>query len=149
MQIKDWEATAYREYSKPLNLHRCAERSARRHEKTPSKNEGREIFSEKLGQLVQLQSHAALLAGSVVLVQKTLDNSLVHGLDSGLVSSFSNGLVAGNQSSVELLQVGLQLGLVSLVLLVSNLERMTSFLEDLMLGIGGTPFSLFSYSSTL
>ena len=87
-----------------------------KNEKTPSKNEGREIFSEKLSQLVQLQGHAALLAGSVVLVQKTLDNSLVDGLDSGLVSSFSSSLVTSNQSSVKLLQVGLQLGLVSLAI---------------------------------
>ncbi|MDO5154004.1 MAG: hypothetical protein Q4D50_11705, partial [Eubacteriales bacterium] len=46
------------------------------HEKTPSGKARREIFSEKSGQLVQLQCHAALLAGSVVLVQQTLDNSL-------------------------------------------------------------------------
>ena len=90
-----------------------------------------DIFRELvlLGQLVDLQGHAALLAGSVVLVQNTLDNSLVHGLDSDLVSGLGGSLVTGDQSSVELLQVGLQLGLVGLVLLVSDLGR-----EDILLG---------------
>ena len=98
-------------------------------EKTPSEKVRREIFSEKSGQLVQLQGHAALLAGSVVLVQKTLNHRLVHRLDSLLVSGLGSSLVTANQSSVELLQVGLELGLVSLVLLVSNLGR-----KDILLG---------------
>ena len=62
-------------------------------------------------------------------MQNTLDNSLVNSLDSNLVGSLGSGLVAGNQSSVELLQVGLQLGLVGLVLLVSDLGR-----DDILLG---------------
>ena len=101
--------------------------------KLPPK-EGREIFSEKLGQLVQLQGHAALLAGSSVLVQKTLQGSLVNRLDSNLVSNLSGSLVAGDHSGVELLQVGLQLRLVSLVLLVSDLGRDNVLLGRLNVG---------------
>ena len=56
----------------------------------------KEIFSERSGQLVQLQSHAALLPGSVVLVQKTLNHRLVNALDSLLVSSLGSSLVAAN-----------------------------------------------------
>jgi hypothetical protein len=96
--------------------------------KLPPCNEGREIFSEKL-QLVQLQSQAALLAGSVVLVQQTGHGSLVNRLHSDLVSSFSSSLVTGNQSSLKLVHVGLQLGLVSSVLLVSD-----SGTNDILLG---------------
>ena len=107
---------------------------------------GREIFSERSGQLVQLQSHGALLAGSVVLVQETLDDSLVESLDGLLVSSLGDGLITGDQSSVELLQVGLQLGLLSLVLLVCDLGRNDILLGGLDVGLGGTSFfSLFSY----
>ena len=105
-------------------------------EKTPTGFRQQEIFSEKSGHGVQLQGHAALLAGSVILVQNTLDNSLVNSLDSNLVSSLSNGLVAGLQSSVELLQVGLQLGLVGLVLLVSDLGRNDILLRGLNVGHG-------------
>ena len=61
--------------------------------KLPPKKFRWEIFSEKLGQLVQLQGHAALLAGSIVLVQKTLGHSLVNRLNSNLVSSLSGSLV--------------------------------------------------------
>ena len=112
---------------------------------------GREIFSEKSGQLVQLQGHGALLAGSVVLVQQALENSLVDRLNSLLVSSLSDGLITGNQSSVELLQVGLQLGLISLVLLVCDLGRNDILLGGLDVGqfCGTSFFSLFSYSYTL
>ena len=102
--------------------------------KLPPEN-GREIFSENFsGQLIQLQGHAALLAGSIVLVQKTLQGSLVSRLDSNLVSSLSGSLVAGDQSGVELLQVGLQLRLVSLVLLISDLGRDNVLLGRLNVG---------------
>ena len=78
-----------------------------------------DIFREHTlsGQLVHLQGQAALLAGSVVLVQKTLQGSLVNRLNSNLVGNLGSSLVAGHQSGVELLQIGLQLGLLSLVLL--------------------------------
>ena len=118
--------------------------------KLPAEKIGREIFSEKLAQLVQLQSQSALLACCVVLVQQTLVDSLVDGLDSSLVSSLSNNLVACNQCSVELLQGGLQLGLVSLVLLVSDLGRNDILLGGLNVGHVWHLLSLvFSYSFTL
>ena len=82
---------------------------------------GREIFSEKSGHLVQMQGHAALLAGSSILVQNTLGHSLVNSLNSILVSSLSNSLVAFSQGSLELLNSSLQRRLLSLVLLVSDL----------------------------
>ena len=97
--------------------------------KLPPKKFRWEIFSEKLSQLVQLQGHAALLAGSIVLVQKTLNDSLIDSLDSSLVSDLSGSLVAGHQSGIVLLQGGLQLRLVGLILLVSNLGR-----NDILLG---------------
>ena len=102
-----------------------------------------DIFREILAQLVQLQSHAALLACSIVLVQQTLDNSLVNGLNSCLVSGLSSSLVAGNQGSVELLQNGLQSSLVSLVLLVSNLGRDNILLRGLDVCHGHTSYFIF------
>ena len=69
-------------------------------------------------------------------MQQTLDNSLVNRLDCDLVSSLSGSLVAGHQSGVELLQVGLQLGLVSLVLLISDLGRNDILLRGLNVGHG-------------
>ena len=44
--------------------------------KLPADKVGREIFSEKSGQLVHLQSHAALLPGSGILVQDTLGDEI-------------------------------------------------------------------------
>ena len=99
-----------------------------------------EIFSEKLSQLVQLQGHAALLAGSIVLVQKTLDDSLIDSLDGSLVSDFGSSLVTCNQSSIVLLQGGLQLRLVGLILLVSNLGRNDILLGGLNVGHCGISF---------
>ena len=95
---------------------------------------GREIFSEKSGQLVQPQGHAALLAGSSILVQNTLGHSLVDSLDSVLVGNFGGSLVAGDHSGLELLHSGLQSGLVSLVLLVSNLGTDDILLRGLNVG---------------
>ena len=104
--------------------------------KLPPSTARKEIFSEKSGQLVQLQGHAALLPGSVVLVQKTLTDCLVHRLDGNLVGALGSGLVAAFHSSLELLQVGLQLGLVGLILLVSNLGRKDILLRGLNVGHG-------------
>jgi len=99
--------------------------------KLPPGLEGREIFSEKSGQLVQLQGQAALLAGSGILVQNALGDSLVNDHDSVLVSSFSSGALAGSNSSFELLKSGLHSGLVSLVLLVSDLGAENILLRGL------------------
>ena len=63
--------------------------------------------------------------------KKTVVDSLVNSLDSLGVSSLSGSLVTRLQSSVVLLQGGLQHGLVSLVLLVSNLGRNDILLRGL------------------
>ena len=119
--------------------------------KLPPSNAQKEIFSENSGQLVQLQGHAALLAGSVVLVQKTLDNSLVHSLDGNLVGALCSGMIAGLQSGLELLQVGLQLGLISLVLLISDFRQLDALFRGFDVGnCGDTSCSpTISYSFTL
>ena len=118
--------------------------------KLPPRYTRKEIFSEKSGQVSELQGHAALLAGSIVLVQQTLVDSLVNSLNGNLVSCLSLGLVAGNQSSLELLQVGLQLGLVCLILLLSNLGRNDILLRGLDIGHRvPPPCHIISYSFTL
>ena len=104
---------------------------------------GRRYFQRDLGQLVQTQGHAALLAGSSILVQNTLDDSLVDLLDSLGVCSGSCSLVTGLQSSVKLLNGGLQSRLVSLVLLVSDLGREDILLRGLNVGHGSTSYSAF------
>ena len=71
--------------------------------KLPPSLARKEIFSEKLGHLVQMQGHAALLAGSSILVQNTLGHSLVDSLDSVLVGNLSGSLVTGNHGGLELL----------------------------------------------
>lgn len=106
-------------------------------EKTPSPKRGKEIFSKEIsGQLVQLQGHAALFAGSSVLVQNPLLHSLVNKLDGGCVSSGGLLLAASGNSGLELLYNGLQLGLVGLVLLISSLGQLDSFLRGLDIGHG-------------
>ena len=107
--------------------------------KLPADWIGREIFSEKSGQLVHLQSHAALLPGSGILVQDTLGDGLVNSLNGLLVGTLSNGLVTAGDGSLKLLDDGLQLGLVSLVLLVSNLGRQDILLRGLDIGLCVTP----------
>ena len=103
----------------------------------------KEIFSEKSGQLVQPQGHAALLAGSSVLVQNTLVDSLVNQHDSLLVSILGNSAVAGIQSGLELLDDSLHLRLVSLVLLISNFGTDNILLRGLDVGHGHTSYSSF------
>ena len=69
-----------------------------------------------LGQLIQLDGHGALLVRGVVLVQQTLDHSLVDRLDGHLVSALGLAAVAFDHRGLELLDVGLQRGLSGLVL---------------------------------
>ena len=109
--------------------------------KLPPKDR-KEIFSEKSGQLVQPQGHAALLAGSSILVQNTLDHSLVHRLNGSLVSNLSSSAVAAFQSSLILLEDSLHLGLVSLVLLLSNLGTDNILLRGLDVGHNHTSCSV-------
>ena len=88
-----------------------------------------------------MQGHAALLAGSSILVQNTLGHSLVNSLHSVLVGSLSSSVVAGSNSGFELLDSGLQSGLVGLVLLVSNLGSNDILLRGLNVGHGYTSYS--------
>ena len=72
-------------------------------------------------------------------MQKTLDDSLVNSLDSDLVGSLGDGLITDDQSGIKLLQVGLQLGLIGLVVLVSNLGRNDIAIQALDAAIKLTP----------
>ena len=76
-----------------------------------------------------MQSHAALLAGSSILVQNTLVHCLVNSHDSSLVGSSGSSLITAGNGSLKLLNGSLQSGLVGLVLLVSDLGR-----NDILLG---------------
>ncbi len=99
----------------------------------PDEPEGN-IFERELRQLVELQGHAALLAGSGILVQKTLVHSLVHGLDSSLVGDVSSFAITFSVSSIELLEVGLQKGLLSLIPGIGSLGQLDSLLCGLDVG---------------
>ncbi len=98
-----------------------------------------------LRQLVHFDSHAALLAGSGVLVQKTLLHSLIHRLDSVLERSVGLGAVATGDSSVELLDDRLELGLLSLVAGVGSLGQLDSLLCRLNIGHGIHLLQCYSY----
>ena len=58
------------------------------------------------GQLVQLQGHAALLVGGIVLVQNAVTDGLIHRLDGHLVSALGLAAVALRHRGLELLDVG-------------------------------------------
>ena len=63
--MKQRELQTYFVYFKVPAAHSWEKRSAKKGmKKLPPVNRGREIFSEKSGHLVQMQGHAALLAGS-------------------------------------------------------------------------------------
>ena len=64
---------------------------------------------------VELGGHGALLVSSVVLVQQTLRGRLVHDLHCDLVSTLGLGAIAFSGSRLELLECGLQCGLVALL----------------------------------
>lgn len=82
-------------------------------------------------QLVQLNGHAALLMCSVVLVQKSLDNSLVNSLNSDLISYIGLAAVAFGYSGLKLLNVGLQCRLSGLVLHSLGLRNQNTLLSRL------------------
>ena len=105
-----------------------------KNEKTPSERIQKEIFSGESGQLVELQGHAALFPGSVVLVKNSFLHALVNGLDGGLVGAVGLLAVAGGHSGFELLDSGLQGGLVGLVLLISGFGQRDSLLCGLNVG---------------
>ena len=105
--------------------------------KNPFPEAGRRNFScEGSSQLVHLHGHAALLAGSSVLVKDPLFHGLVHRLHSSLEGGVGQVLVAGSDGGVELLHSGLERGLRSLVTLVLNLGDQNSFLCGFDVGHG-------------
>ena len=71
---------------------------------------------DQLGHLVELDGHSALLVGRVVLMQQTLGSSLIDSLNSHLVGDIGLVAVAFRHRYVKLLQVGLELGLLGLIL---------------------------------
>ena len=101
--------------------------------KRPLKNRGRSN-AMRLGQLVQLQGDAALLAGSGILMQNSLLDRHVNGLDGSLVSAIGLLTVAFSNGSVELLQVGFQDRLSSSVLFVANSSTQNVLLRRLNVG---------------
>ena len=101
----------------------------------PGEPEGN-IFERELRQLVELQGHAALLPGSGILVKKTLVHSLVHGLDSDLVRCVSGHAITFVDSGVELLDIGLEGGLASLVSGIGDLGKLDSLFGGLNVGHG-------------
>ena len=103
----------------------------------PDEPEGN-IFERELRQLVELQGHAALLPGSGILVKKTLVHSLVYSLDSALVSGAGSLAITFNDSGVELLDIGLEGGLASLVSGIGDLGKLDSLLGGLDVGHGYT-----------
>ena len=86
------------------------------------------------GQGVHFSGNAALLAGSSVLVQNTLVNGLVNGLDGRLISAIGLFAVAFNDSSVELLEGSLQNGLSLLILLIADARKLYSLLGRFNVG---------------
>jgi hypothetical protein len=88
-----------------------------------------------------MQGHAALLAGSSILVQNTLVHSLVDSHDSSLVGSSGSSLITAGNGSLKLLNGSLQSGLVGLVLLVSDLGRNDILLGGLNVGHDYTSYS--------
>ena len=81
---------------------------------------------------VQLLGELALLTSSGVLMQDTLGNALIDGLDSSLISGI-NAFV-GDDSSFELLDHGLHLGLSSAIHRVVDLADQDTLLSRLNVG---------------
>ena len=80
---------------------------------------------------VELQRQRALLVRGVVLVQNALRHSLVHGLDRDLVSALGLGAIALRDSSVKLLQRGLERAALRLVAGVARLGQRHALLGRL------------------
>ena len=95
---------------------------------------------------IHLPGNAALFAGSSVLVKNSLLDGLVDGLDGGLVSAVGLGGVTGGDSSLELLQSGLQNGLGRLVALVRSAGEQDSLLGGFNVGHDYTSSNSVSFS---
>ena len=85
----------------------------------------------KLRASVQLLIESGLLSGSRILVQNTLCSSLVDRLHCDLVSALGLGAIAFSGSRLELLECGLQCGLVGLVALVTHTRHENALLGRL------------------
>ena len=88
------------------------------------------IFA-RLANAVELQGQRALLVRGVILVQNTLSSSLIDRLHCDLVSALGLGAIAFSGSRLELLECGLQCGLVSLVAGVTHLSELDALLGRL------------------
>ena len=81
--------------------------------------------------LVELQGQSALLVSSRILVQNALGNSLIDFLHGNLVSAIGLGAIAFCGSDLELLDGGLQGGLLGLVAGVSRFSDQNALLGRL------------------
>ena len=86
------------------------------------------IFA-RLANAVELQGQRALLVRGVILVQNTLSSSLIDRLHCDLVSALGLGAIAF--SGLELLECGLQCGLVGLVALITHTRHLNALLGRL------------------
>ena len=82
-------------------------------------------------QLVELQSHGALAVSGGILVKNALRHSLIDLLDRNLVCAIGLGAIAFCGSALELLDGGLECGLLSLVAGVSRLGDQNALLGRL------------------
>ena len=85
----------------------------------------------QLANVVQLQSHSALLVSCIVLVQQALGGGLINGLHCDLVSALGLGAIAFGGSSLKLLHSGSQSRLLSLVAGIANLSHQNALLSGL------------------
>ena len=88
----------------------------------------------ELSHLVQFQGNAALFAGSVILVNNSLADGLIDGLNGCFVSAIGLLMIAFGNSGVKLLQSGLEDGLVHLVAFIVDLGNQNSLLGRLNVG---------------
>ena len=88
------------------------------------------IFA-RLANAVELQGQRALLVRGVILVQNTLSSSLIDRLHCDLVSALGLGAIAFSGSRLELLECGLQCGLVGLVALITHTRHLNALLGRL------------------
>ena len=96
--------------------------------KKDARRSGRLCYS---ADLVQLQSHGALAASGRVLVQNAAGDSLIDFLHRNLVRAIGLGAIAFCGNSLELLDGGLQRGLLGLVAGVSRLGDQNTLLGRL------------------
>ena len=85
----------------------------------------------QLAKLVELQGHSALLVSCVILVKNTLGSCLVNSLYCNFVSAIGLGAIAFFGSSLELLDGGLQCGLISLVAGIADFCHQNTLLSRL------------------